>query len=769
MKQEGSSLSMKHKVYEINNFNLDEYHLKLNAALFHNANGYIGIRYDFEEGYTKENKITTSQYINGFYDYAAINQAEKLYGLTKETQTMLNIADTQTIKLLIDDEEFSMFQGTVLDSKISLNMDKGTTVRDVLWRSEKGNEMRISITRMTSFFQLPLFTIEYEVEPINFSGNVVIQSIHDGNVINYVDPTDPRIADECPKFITPTSCEFKNEASYITSITSKSRLSVCSSVKNVLSQECQKEFLNSDNQATCIIRTKARKGEKFKLVKYAVFCDSIRNENYKEQAALEMKKALAIPLNELYKKQEEYLKDYWENCFVEIDGDEELDMALKFNLYQLLQSVSKDEFGNIAPKGLSGDGYEGHFFWDSEMYIQPFFTITSPTVTSKLIEYRYKTLDMARENARILGHSKGALYPWRTIMGKEASGYFPAGSAQYHINGDIAYSIIAYYLATKDINFIIEKGAEIIIETARLWIDTGNFQEDKFYINTVTGPDEYTCIVNNNYYTNVLAQYHLNWAVKFYYQLKEHEEFIKLVEKIELLVEEIESFKAAADRMYLPFDETLKINPQDDSFLQKKVWNIESIPKDCFPLLLNYHPLHIYRHQICKQADTVMAHFILEDAQSEEVMRNSFLYYEKITTHDSSLSKAIFSIMAAKIGMEEKSFAYFGDSAKLDLNDKHKNTDDGIHVANMAGSYLTVVYGFAGFRLKERGISFAPMLPKKWREYRFKITYENSRILVHINESECIFCLEKGEAKKIYVYEEEYLLDSMLIIKRSAV
>lgn len=753
-------------IYELSDYPLNRYQLNLNEVLFHNANGYIGARYDFEEGYPKRFDFTPSQYINGFYDYAELPQAERLYGLAAEKQTILNIANTQTIKINFDGEEFNMFSGTVLESRLSLDMKRGTTLRKVKWRSESGKEMQLKVTRMASFYQLPLFIIEYEVEPLNFSGPVVIESVHDGAVMNYTNPADPRIANECIQYLTPISCEIKQGASYITSQTSKSGLEICSCVKHRLFNEHQHEFIVYNQTAVCRYDIEATAGDKIRLIKYAVFCDSIRYPNCRQQAEHEIEQALAVPLEYLYKKQADYLSDYWHNCLVEIQGDDSLNNAIHFNLYQLIQSVGKDQYSNIAPKGLSGDGYEGHYFWDSEMFIHPFFTITNPAISKTLIEYRYATLEMARKNAMIMGHKKGALYPWRTIMGSECSGFFPAGSAQYHINGDVAYSIIAYYLVTKDMEFIQSTGAEIIFETARLWLDVGNFYNGQFHINGVTGPDEYTCIVNNNYYTNVLAQYHLNWAVKFYYLLKETQALILLEEKIQLHRQEIEEFQRAAENMYLPYDENLKINPQDDSFLQKSLWDLESIPKDKYPLLLHYHPLHLYRHQICKQADTVMAHFILEDAQDEETMLNSFKYYEKITTHDSSLSTCIYSIMAARLGMHELAFDYFKISARLDLDDMHKNTQDGIHTANMGGSYMAIVYGFGGFRIKEQGLSFAPILPDSWTAYSFKICFENSRILVQVEESQSVFTLEYGQEKKISVYGKEYLLQDCLRIPR---
>lgn len=758
----------KERIFRIQTPPLDNYHILLHETLFHNANGYLGIRYDFEEGYPEDYNFIRSQYLNGFYDLVSVPQPERLYGLVQEKQIMLDVANTQTIMLLLEDEQFSMFTGTVLNSSLTLDMNKGITVRDVTWRSPKGKEVHIIITRMTSFAQLSLFTIEYIVEPLNFSGPVTFESGHDVNVENFFDPSDPRTADERIGGIVPEHCEIRDGASFITASASRSGLRVCSGVKTVLMQDWEREFSVSRSDATCRYFTNVTRCEQTRLIKYAVFCDSIRCGDCETRVRSELEKALSVPLQELYRRQEQYLSEYWQNCLIEIDGDEEADQALQYNLYQLLQSAGKDSHSSIAPKGLSGEGYEGHYFWDAEMYIQAFFTITNPNVSRRLIEYRYETLDEARDNARILGHAKGALYPWRTIMGKECSGYFPAGSAQYHINGDIAYAVISYYLATKDLDFIRKKGAEILLETARLWLDVGNYHEGTFHINAVTGPDEYTCIVNNNYYTNVLAQYHLRWAARLGKLLRDYPEWEKLRQRLRLEEGELESFARAADLMYLPYDESLGINPQDDSFLQKKKWPGKFPPAQGDPLLLRCHPLYLYRHQICKQADTVMAHFILEDAQPEEVMRNSFAYYEKITTHDSSLSRCIFSIMAARLGMEEKAVAYFGDAIKLDLKDQCRNTKDGIHTANMAGNYMAIVHGFAGFRLKEEGISFSPILPAGWTGYRFHIQYEGSRILVDIDGLNCVFRLKSGTPKTITVYGTQYLLENRLSIPRKA-
>jgi alpha,alpha-trehalose phosphorylase len=759
-----TNMGLQYKIYEIDNISKDNNDLMVNETVFHNANGYIGIRSNYEEGYPAGYDTIRGSYINGFYDIADMKQAEKLYGLVEDKQAMLNVVDTQTIHLSIDGEDFSLFEGKVLESKRWLDMEAGVTGRRILWSTPSGKQVEITIQRMTSFVQLPLFTIEYRVKAINFSGVIRFRSYHLGEVTNYSNANDPRVAQDTRRYLLPVKAEVIDGVSYLTSHTSTSDLKVCTGVTHRLSKEGRVHTTGLEHSAICKAEVPIAVQETVVLTKYTVFSDSIRNKDYESEAKRQMELALGITLEEHYRGQREYLKDFWDNCFLEIKGDDALTEAVNYNMYQLVQSVGKDEYCNIAAKGLSGEGYEGHYFWDTEMYIQPFFNLTEASITKNLIGFRYSTLEKARENARILGHKRGALYPWRTIMGVECSGYFPSGTAAYHINGDIAYSVIAYYLTTKDLEFIAREGAEIIFETARLWLDVGNYYQGSFRINEVTGPDEYTCMVNNNYFTNAAAQYNLRWAVKFYELLSKAGMLAEVAEKIGLSQTEINEFRQAEESMYLPYDEELGINPQDDSFLAKKVWDIDNTPKEEFPLLLHYHPLHLYRHQVCKQADTVLAHFIFEDAQSLETIRNSFAYYEKVTTHDSSLSTCIFSIVASKLGLVDKAYDYFGDSAKLDLFNTHKNTKDGIHTANMGGNFMAIVYGFGGLRIKESGIYFAPVIPSCWEEYSFQINYEDSQIRVKVKQSESSFVLMKGTAKTINVYNKSYELTGKLDI-----
>jgi len=445
-----------------------------------------------------------------------------------------------------------------------------------------------------------------------------------------------------------------------------------------------------------------------------------------------------------------------------VAGDEGLNASLTWSMYTLLASAGKDGIGNIASKGLSGEGYEGHYFWDTEIYMFPFFLLTNPDLARQLLLSRAAMLDAAFEHAREMGHEKGALYAWRTITGSECSAYFPSGSAQYHINGAIARAFLTYWQATGDLDFMAETGARVLIETARLWMDAGHFYQDQFRIDSVTGPDEYSCVVNNNYYTNRSAQDHLLGTATLFKALEQAGKQGTVQKQTGITQEELAGFERAARAMYLPYDEGLGISAQDDAFLTKARMELDSIPEDRFPLLLHYHPLYLYRHQVCKQADTVLAHFLYEEGVNEDIIRRSYDYYEAITTHDSSLSECMFSMMAARTGQTEKAFAYYRASAVLDLEDTHGNTADGIHAANMGGCWMGIVFGFGGLRLHREGLVFRPCLSKELEGYSFTMTYQGSRFRVDVNGEDIHFALLDGPGLDIQVYDRRLTLTDAL-------
>ncbi|MGV8981768.1 glycoside hydrolase family 65 protein [Clostridium sp.] len=718
----------------ISDNSLNEEDLLKNESIFNVSNGYIGIRGNFEEKYPDNYGTIRGSYINAFYEEAPIQYGEKAYAFPETMQKIVNITDAQNVNIIINGERFSLFEGTVKSLNRYLDMESGCYVRSIWWVSPLGKELKIKITRLASLKYLELFTIHYEIEKVNFDEGIIIESEIDGNVTNFTDESDPRLGAGHANILSVVSMVVEDDIMQVVSETENSKKLVAVTTKHSCNINCKVSLENIGKSVKTIFKTEPGK-EIINFTKYNVYTDSRRYKNLDSQGIDIVEEISQKPFEEILNEQRDYLKEFWSLADINIQGDEKLKLGLRYNLFQLLQAVGKDSKSNIAAKGLSGEGYEGHYFWDTEIYMLPFFTLCQPELAKGLLKYRFSILDSARKRARELGHKKGAAYPWRTIIGKECSAYFPGGTAQYHINADIAYSYIQYYLATGDIDFIKECGAEVVFETARIWIEIGHFHKGEFKIDAVTGPDEYTAIVNNNYYTNVMAKYNLKWATKLYYELldKDSEMLNSLCNKISLPLEEIQQFACAYKNMCLPYDEELKINAQDDSFLSKAVWDFENTPKEKYPLLLNFHPLTIYRYQVLKQADTVLAHFLVEDETDIQTIKNSYDYYEKITTHDSSLSCAAYSIMASKIGYSEKAYEYFIETARLDLDDTHGNTKDGVHTANMGGTWMAIVYGFAGLRIKENYISLTPKLPKKWSGLKFNFLYKGANIQVDMN------------------------------------
>lgn len=738
---------------------VDQKNLLINESLLSLGNGYLGVRGNFEEGYTEEYKSIRGMYINAFHDETEITYGEKLHAFPETQQKLVNVIDGQGIDIFIDDEHFSLFDGEVIEFKRHLHFDRGFAERIVHWRSPRGKEIKLHFRRLISFVTKELFAIDVLVEPISQVGQVKIVSTVNGDVSNYVDKNDPRVASGHAKRLQVIEANHHENLSIVINRTFVTQLEVVCATSSRI--EATNALLEVEATSTSVSETYVFIGSSpVRFTKYNVYTETLRHGNRVVEKAVEIQKEISEQsFEDLLASQKEYVTNFWYTSDVTIEGDEQLQQGIRFNLFQLLQSVGKDPASNIAAKGLSGEGYEGHYFWDTEIYIFPVFLMTFPDIAKNLLLHRYSILDSARSRAKEMGHKKGALFPWRTITGTESSAFFPAGTAQYHISADIAYSYIQYYLVTKDKEFLEEYMAEVLFETARLWVDTGHIKDGQFRIDNVTGPDEYTCIVNNNYYTNSMAKHNLLWAEKVYQLLKGTDVLERLKEKIGLSEDEVSDWKNAGENMFLAYDETLKINAQDDSFLQKDVWDIKNTPEEKFPLLLNYHPLTLYRYQVCKQADTVLAHFLLEDQGEFVTIKNSYDYYEPLTTHDSSLSYCVFSIMASKLGYNKKAYDYFNETARLDLDNTHGNTKDGLHMANMGGTWLAIVYGFAGLRVKESGLTLAPSLPEQWNSLGFKLQYQNRLLNIQLVQSYVTYTLVTGADLTITHHGETITLE----------
>ena len=452
--------------------------------------------------------------------------------------------------------------------------------------------------------------------------------------------------------------------------------------------------------------------------------------------------------NDIVDRNRQILTNFWQQSQVQI-SDKKLQTGIQYNLFQLFQSAGRNGLTNIAAKGITGPGYEGHYFWDTEMYMLPFFIYTQPQIAKQLLHYRFSILPQAQERARSLGVTWGALYAWRTINGEEASAYFPAGTAQYHINADIAHTVKLYFDVTNDQNFLREQGAAVVLETARFWLQFGSWQQrdgrSQFCLYKVTGPDEYTALVDNNYYTNRMAKENMAFAA---WLLENH--------YIDGDADEQAQFTKASTNMYLPYDQEQQVTAQDDNSPKMPVWPFATTAATQYPLLLHYHPLMIYRHRVNKQADTLLAEMLFPEDQSLEQLRRDYEYYEPITTHDSSLSRSIFSILASRLGDHDKAFSYYMDTSLMDLVDLQGNAKDGLHEANLGGSWLGLTYGFAGMYVADGKLHITNHLPTQITHLSYRLRFRGRVLEVQLYQDKTQVKLVTGLPLVVVVAGKEY-------------
>ncbi|NLB46460.1 MAG: glycoside hydrolase family 65 protein, partial [Microbacteriaceae bacterium] len=456
---------------------------------------------------------------------------------------------------------------------------------------------------------------------------------------------------------------------------------------------------------------------------------------------------------------------FWQRSDIQIDAEPGVQQAVRWNLFQLAQAAARADGRGIAAKGLTGSGYSGHYFWYSDIFVLPFLTYTTPLWARNALRSRLRMLPKARLRATQLNED-GALFPWRTINGDEASAYYAAGTAAYHINADITYACARYFFATGDLDFLLAF-SEIPIETARLWVSLGFWATnvdgiERFHIHGVTGPDEYTTVVNDNLFTNVMARFNLRIAVEAA-RILEHEHpeaFESLSARLGLRREEIDAWQRAADGMSIPYSEELGIHPQDAHFLEREVWDLAATPPDKKPLLLHFHPLVIYRFQVLKQADVVLALLLASEEFSDEEKRRNFEYYDALTTGDSSLSGVVQSVLAAEVGYRELAYRYFTHALHLDLANLHHNSVDGVHIASAGGVWMAIVQGFAGMRDAERTLSFDPRLPAHWQGVQFRLHWRGRTISVALNQGDISFEIGHEDLPvPVWVRGEQVTLD----------
>jgi len=731
-------------------------------TLYALSNGYIGMRGCFEEG---DPVYHSGTFINGFYESWPIVYPEEAYGFAKTGQTMLHIPDSTLIKLYVDDESFHLPTATLLGYERSLDMQAGLLNREIIWETPAGKQISIKSKRLVSFKHRHLAAISYEVTALNADAPIeIVSKIHyepsvagNSQSANYDDPRQSK--EFARRVLLPRVCTAENLRVILAHRTRSSHLTLASGIDHSFESQCAVSTSSEciADSGEVVFAVEAKVGLPIRLTKYMTYHTSPRASAQElcMRAQRTLDRAIDKDFQDLLVSQRAYLDDFWARSDVQIETEpdvagqaEAVQQAIRFSLFHVLQATSRTDGLGLPAKGLTGQGYEGHYFWDTEIYVLPFLIYTNPRLAQNLMRFRYSLLAKARDRAKAVSQA-GALFPWRTINGEEASAYYAAGTAQYHINADIMFGLKKYVEITGDQDFLYKEGAEMLVETARLWYDLGFFSErenDQFCIHGVTGPDEYNAVVNNNLYTNVMAQENLQYAAATLRELKRKrpKQFESLVEKTHLEFSEVADWQRAADQMYIPFDAKLGIHLQHDGFLNEQVWDFENTPEDKYPLLLHFHPLFIYRHQVIKQADLVLAMFLLGDKFSLDQKRRNFDYYDALTTGDSSLSVCIQSIMAAETGHLEAATTYAFYATVMDLEDLSRNSADGCHIASMGGSWMAIVYGFGGLRDYNGILSFNPKMPQQLKCLRFSLSVRGQLLNVEIEHEQVTYRLTEG-------------------------
>ncbi len=729
-------------------------------TIFALGNGYLGLRGNFEEGLY--NGIVGT-YVNGFFEEVPIVYPEPAYGYARNRQVMLNVADVKPMRLFVNDEVFDLRTGTIESYERTLDLRSATLCRDVRWVSPAGVSVHLKTNRLVSLARREIAALQLRVK-VDRAARIRVESLVDATPTNQTTEDDPRFGTRLDgRPLTPVHWAADDSgAGVVVQQTRNSGGRVAVAVEHAWSGMPDPPTTRgeaSDSGVRCSFATEPVPGEWTTVTKFAAYTTTTAStpvastdgqkawliERSRQAAAA----ARRVGFEALLAEQKAELEQFWAVADVEIDGDEALQQGIRFNLLSLLQSAPRDGNTSICAKGLTGEGYEGHYFWDTETYAVPFFTHACPAIARSLLQFRLRTMDKARARARELGHA-GVLFPWRTIAGEETSPYFPAGTAQYHINADIAFALGEYLETTGDHRLLSEGGAELLFETARFWMSLGAFIPDRdgpFCINEVTGPDEYTALVNNNLYTNLMAQWNLRYACSTARRLAAEDpaEFAALAPEIRPTEAELEEWTRAADRMRIPYDRDLGIHAQDDCFLSRARWDFENTPPENYPLLLHYHPLNVYRHQVLKQPDVVLAQVLLPDAFTLADKRRNFAYYDALTTGDSSLSPCIQSIAAAQLGETEKAYGYFIRTARMDLDNVGGNTAAGLHVAAMAGTWMSLAHGFAGMKRRGDRLAFEPSLPEHITALRMRVLMLGRLIGLTFSHLEARYELLTGE------------------------
>jgi alpha,alpha-trehalose phosphorylase len=750
---------IRHPAFPVEPWTVRETELQLDSlarteSLFALANGHLGMRGNLDEG---EPHGIPGTYLGGFYELRPLPYPESLYGLPEAGQTVVNVTNGKLIRLLVEDEPLDVRYGELRRHERVLDLRAGVLRRSAEWLSPTGRLVRISSTRLVSFTQRAIAAILYEVEPIEESFPVVLQSELVTNEQLPAAGQDPRAAAALvsPLLSEASSCD--DLRAILIHSTRSSGLRVGAGMDHVVEgpDGAESRSENQEHVARLTVTADLAPGAPLRVIKFLGYGWSGERSApaIRDQVAAALAGARHTGWDGLLREQRGYLDSFWERADVEIEGDAELQQAIRFSMFHVLQAGARGEQRAVAAKGLTGPGYDGHTFWDTETFVLHMLTYTAPHAVADALRWRHRTLPLARERARTLGF-RGAAFPWRTINGQECSGYWPAGTAAVHINADIADAVVRYQAAGEDLDFEREVGLELLVETARIWRALGHHDgAGRFRIDGVTGPDEYSAVADNNVFTNLMAQRNLRAAAA---AVERHP---GRAARLGVNDEESAAWRDAAKATVIPYDHTLDVHPQAEGFTEHQVWDFDSMTPDDYPLLLHFPYFDLYRKQVVKQADLVLAMHLRGDAFTPEQKARNFDYYERLTVRDSSLSACTQAVVAAEVGHLELAYDYLSEAALMDLEDLEKNTRDGVHIAALAGTWIAAVAGLGGMRDHDGELSFGPRLPQALTRLAFRLIFRGRRLLVEVDRERARYSLLEGDPLEITHHGEPATVD----------
>lgn len=711
-------------------------------SVFALSNGHIGLRGNLDEG---EPHGLPGTYLNGVFELRPLPYAEGGYGYPESGQSVINITNGKIIRLLVDDEPFDLRYGELRHHQRSLDFRDGLLRREAEWTSPAGRTVKVSSTRLVSLTQRAVAAVDYRVTCVDGPIRVVLQSELVANEqLPGAGDADPRAAAVLEAPLVAEARQAAGGKAVLVHRTRYSGLRVAAGMDHLIEGPEGFHVIaeSTEDQGRISVTTVLQPGEELRLVKFIAYGWSATRSlpAVRDQVEAALTAARYTGWNRLVAEQRGYLKEFWETSDIRIDGDVELQQAVRFAMFHVLQAGARSEERAIPAKGLTGPGYDGHSFWDTEAFVLPVLTYCLPEAVKQALRWRHSTLPMARERAAQLGLA-GAVFPWRTIRGEECSGYWPAGTAAFHIGADIAVAAVRYVRATGDEEFERDYGLELLVETARMWRSLGHHDAaGRFRIEGVTGPDEYSAVADNNVFTNLMAQTNLLAAAE---AAARHQ-----VTSAALGVdtEETAAWRDAARAMFIPYDEKLGVHPQADGFTDHQAWDFEATPREKYPLLLHYPYFDLYRKQVVKQADLVLAMQVRGDAFTDEQKARNFAYYERLTVRDSSLSACTQAVIAAEVGQLDLAYDYTAEAALMDLHDLGGNTRDGLHMASLAGACLALVAGFGGLRDHGDQLTFRPRLPNGLQRLSFALKVRTSLLHVEISHTRTTYTLRRGDS-----------------------